>query len=177
MPRLNLERLPAGPMIAGGMVLLLAIGWLDHRTGPYISFAIFYLPPIALVAWFGGKWFGILAALEGAAIWFAADYFAAIPISFLFHLWNAFARFTIFLIAALFVRSVCLQLTGLQKSLNQKTKEVETFHRLLPICSYCKRIRDEQGNWQQLEVYVRDRMDMEFSHSICPDCAEEHHGN
>ncbi len=41
---------------------------------------------------------------------------------------------------------------------------------LLPICSSCKRIRDDKGSWQQVEEYIRVRSDVEFSHSLCPDC-------
>jgi hypothetical protein len=41
---------------------------------------------------------------------------------------------------------------------------------LLPICSYCKKIRDDQNYWQQVERYVETRADVAFSHSICPDC-------
>lgn len=43
---------------------------------------------------------------------------------------------------------------------------------LLPICAWCKRIRDESGQWQQLEVYIRDRSDADFTHGACPECAE-----
>lgn len=43
---------------------------------------------------------------------------------------------------------------------------------LLPICAYCKRIRDEQTQWSQIEEYVAQRTDAQFSHGICPECAE-----
>ena len=43
---------------------------------------------------------------------------------------------------------------------------------LLPICSYCKRIRKEENRWQQLEVYLSEHSEAEFSHGICPDCLE-----
>jgi hypothetical protein len=55
----------------------------------------------------------------------------------------------------------------LQKALAQ----VKTLTGLLPICSSCKRVRDDQGYWHQVESYVRDHSHAEFSHSICPDCA------
>ncbi len=42
-----------------------------------------------------------------------------------------------------------------------------------PICASCKKIRDDQGYWQQVEVYIRDHSDAEFSHGICPDCMAE----
>jgi hypothetical protein len=41
-----------------------------------------------------------------------------------------------------------------------------------PAAANCKKIRDDKGYWNQIEAYVRDHSDAEFSHSICPDCAE-----
>ena len=51
--------------------------------------------------------------------------------------------------------------------------EVNTLRGIIPICSSCKKIRDDKGYWQQVEVYVRDRSEAEFSHSICPECFEK----
>lgn len=48
---------------------------------------------------------------------------------------------------------------------------VNTLQGLLPICAWCKKIRDDKGEWQQLEEYVRRCTDAEFSHGICPECA------
>jgi two-component system cell cycle response regulator len=44
---------------------------------------------------------------------------------------------------------------------------------MLPICSSCKKIRDDQGFYQQIEQYIQDRSDAEFTHGICPECARE----
>lgn len=46
---------------------------------------------------------------------------------------------------------------------------------LLPICSYCKKIKDNSGAWQQLESYLRSHAEVEFSHGICQECGEKHH--
>jgi hypothetical protein len=43
----------------------------------------------------------------------------------------------------------------------------------LPICASCKKIRDDKGNWQQLESYIRDHSEAEFSHGLCPDCVKK----
>lgn len=51
--------------------------------------------------------------------------------------------------------------------------KVKTLSGLLPICANCKKIRDDNGYWQQVEVYIRDRSDAEFSHGICPDCMQK----
>jgi len=45
---------------------------------------------------------------------------------------------------------------------------------LLPICSYCKRIRDDRNYWREVESYVRLHSQVEFSHGICPRCITEH---
>jgi DNA-binding response OmpR family regulator len=52
----------------------------------------------------------------------------------------------------------------------RSTTHVHQLEGLLPICSYCKNIRDDQNYWQQIEHYLSQRTSAEFSHSICPDC-------
>jgi len=47
---------------------------------------------------------------------------------------------------------------------------VKVLRGLLPICSHCKKIRDDGGSWHMVEVYVREHSDADFSHSICPEC-------
>jgi PAS domain S-box-containing protein len=47
---------------------------------------------------------------------------------------------------------------------------VKTLSGLLPICSYCKKIRNDEGYWQQLEAYIHQRSEAQFSHGVCPDC-------
>ena len=48
--------------------------------------------------------------------------------------------------------------------------QVRQLEELMPICSYCKKIRDDKNYWQQIEGYINERTGSEFSHSICPDC-------
>lgn len=50
------------------------------------------------------------------------------------------------------------------------TTQVRQLEELLPICSYCKKIRDDQNYWQQIEGYISERTGSDFSHSVCPDC-------
>lgn len=60
-------------------------------------------------------------------------------------------------------------ITELQEAL----ANVKTLKGLLPICAWCKKVRDDQGYWQQIEAYVRDRSEADFSHGICPACARK----
>ena len=62
-------------------------------------------------------------------------------------------------------------ITELQKALS----EVKTLQGFLPICSYCKKIRDDKGYWNQIESYIHQHSDAEFSHGICPECAQEYY--
>jgi len=57
--------------------------------------------------------------------------------------------------------------------LRKALAEVKILSGLLPICSACKKIRDDKGYWNQIEVYIQAHSDADFSHSICPGCAKE----
>jgi hypothetical protein len=61
--------------------------------------------------------------------------------------------------------------------LSKALEEVKTLSGFLPICASCKKIRDDKGYWTQVEEYIRDHSDVEFSHSICPDCRERFYTN
>jgi len=80
--------------------------------------------------------------------------------------------------AGLFIKITSPILKGLQNTVAKLEKalaEVKTLRGILPICSFCKKIRDDSGDWKQVEVYVRERSSADFSHSVCPDCMKEHY--
>jgi hypothetical protein len=54
-------------------------------------------------------------------------------------------------------------------------EEVKALRGLLPICSYCKKIRDDKGYWKQIEVYIAANSQADFSHGLCPECGIEHY--
>lgn len=59
------------------------------------------------------------------------------------------------------------------EALRQALEQIKTLRGILPICANCKKIRDDQGYWNQVEVYVRDHTEAEFSHGICPECIKK----
>jgi DNA-binding response OmpR family regulator len=70
-----------------------------------------------------------------------------------------------------------VRIGGLQHALAQRVVELQAALKnvrhltgLLPICAYCKRIRDDRDYWQQVETYVSEHTDAQFTHGICPDC-------
>ena len=56
--------------------------------------------------------------------------------------------------------------------LQEALAQVKTLKGIVPICSHCKKIRDDAGYWQQVDSYVRQHTEAEFSHSLCPSCIE-----
>ena len=61
--------------------------------------------------------------------------------------------------------------------LQRALAQVKTLSGLLPICAHCKKIRDENDEWHQLEDFVTAKSDAAFSHGICPTCMAEHFGD
>ena len=61
------------------------------------------------------------------------------------------------------------------KELQKALKEIKTLRGILPLCSFCKKIRDDKGYWEQVDVYIYKHSQADISHSICPDCAKEHY--
>jgi hypothetical protein len=59
--------------------------------------------------------------------------------------------------------------------LQNALSEIKTLSGLLPICSHCKKIRDDKGYWNQLEVYIHEHTGVKFSHGICRECAKKHY--
>jgi hypothetical protein len=77
-------------------------------------------------------------------------------------------------------RQVVEKTCELEKT-NQELKiafdEIKTLRGIIPICSNCKKIRDDQGFWQQVESYVTEHTEASFSHGICPNCIEKLYGD
>lgn len=62
---------------------------------------------------------------------------------------------------------------ALAGNLKEALDNVKVLKELLPICANCKKIRDDDGYWQQIETYITENSDVHFSHGICPDCCKE----
>ena len=54
-------------------------------------------------------------------------------------------------------------------------EEIKTLRGIIPICSVCKKIRDDKGFWNQVEVYLKENSDVDFTHSLCPECWRENY--
>lgn len=71
------------------------------------------------------------------------------------------------------LRHLNAELQARNEELQQALDKLKTLSGLLPICANCKKIRDDDGYWHQVEAYIRDHSEVEFSHGICPDCKKK----
>lgn len=67
-----------------------------------------------------------------------------------------------------------LRMEKQRQDLEKAAMQIRSLEKLLPICSYCKKIRADQDYWQEVEGYISEHTDTMFSHSICPNCYETH---
>jgi hypothetical protein len=142
---------------------------LDYVTGPVIQFPIFYLLPIALASWYGGRWLGLALAvgMPLVRVGFMTTWLE--PWTMLETGINAAIRISVLAVVVFLVDRVALQTRAM-------AKEVRVLRGLLPICAFCKKIRDEDGTWQPLEWYLTERSEAQFSHTFCPECGREYYG-
>ncbi|HKN86324.1 MAG TPA: response regulator [Nitrospiraceae bacterium] len=66
------------------------------------------------------------------------------------------------------------QLLSRNLALQRALHEIQVLRGLIKICSYCKKIQNDQGTWQQVELYIREHTEAEFSHGICAECGRAH---
>jgi hypothetical protein len=142
---------------------------LTYAAGPFIQFPFAFVLPVVLAAWFDGL---------GHALAFAIA-LPAIRLGFVLGLWsvpwtdghsiaNAVIRAC--------VLSLLAFLTTVANQHRRLRREVAMLEKILPMCSFCKKIRAPDESWQPLEVYFSAHTDIALSHGLCPDCAREHYG-
>jgi AmiR/NasT family two-component response regulator len=69
------------------------------------------------------------------------------------------------------LRRLNRELADRNQELEQALEQIQTLRGLIPICAECKKIRDDEGYWQQVEVYLQEHTQANFSHGLCPECA------
>lgn len=130
--------------------------WADSPTAKAGIFAYLGFP----VFWPDGEVFGTICAVDTKENRWVS------PSENLLHTIKDAVEAHLALVATL------KQLNNKNQELERTLSEVKTLQGLLPICSACKKVRDDKGYWNQIEQYVAERSKAQFSHSICPDCAQ-----
>ena len=159
------------------VIIVFALGVVDWLTGYELNFFVFYFLPVSIGAWFLGFVGAVSLAILSAGVWFGADVFTGHTYtSHLYAVWNTMVRLVSFLAIGWSVSRIRLLLDHeheVTESLRRSLSQIKVLETFLPICAQCKKIRNQQGVWQQLEVYIGQHSITQFSHSYCPECARK----
>jgi len=151
------------------LFLVTIVGFLDLVTGPEISFSIFYVAPIFAVSWLVGWDAGLgLALLSGILSCLVDQSGGKMYDSIMIPYWNATVRTVFFVFVGVGV-------PFLKKELKKSSDALNKLSRLLPICAWCKRIRNDSGSWHRLEEYLESSSGLEVTHGICPCCIKKYY--
>lgn len=151
------------------VVLALVVSGIDFLAGPFVQFPIAFIVPVGLAAWFSGRWWGLglAVALPLVRLYFVSIW--DVPWEFGYSVLNAAIR-----VAVLAGFALLIDRTARQDRL--LAERVDALEGLLPICSGCKKIRDESDAWQPVESYISQRSRALFTHGFCPTCARDYFG-
>ncbi|HET9465309.1 MAG TPA: hypothetical protein VFO71_07260 [Gemmatimonadales bacterium] len=160
LPIEYLSKIRAAHWIALAATILL----IDYLTGPFIQFPILFVLPVALATATHGRTVGSLLAVLLPVVRLSFFLQWALPSS-----WTLEAVDTAVDVAVLIGFSVLID------QLIRQQREIRVLEGMLPICGFCKRIRDERGGWHQLESFITLHSGALFSHTFCQECGRKHY--
>jgi hypothetical protein len=143
---------------------------IEYFTGTYRQFPVVYVIPVSLAAWYSGRKPALALA-------------AAMPLAHLVFVLREESSGNMLALAAtaVFRGSViafmALWFARLSEHERALRHEVQVLKGLLPICSFCKSIRNDAGDWEPLERFISKRSETQFSHGVCPSCQVIHYGD
>lgn len=163
--------------MSGVVLFILVLGLVDWKTGYELNFFVFYFLPVAVAAWFFGVEAAVCFSIVCAFVWFFADKFSGhYYSSSIFAVWNTLIRLFSFVAIGWSVDkiNVLLQSEKIKaEKLELALSEIKILRSFLSICCVCKKIREDDGNWQPIESYISHHSDTKFSHGYCPDCGKK----
>ena len=149
----------------------LAVLLLDYFTGPNPNAPFVYFFPVALAAWYTGPKPALLLSV-------------AMPVAHFFFVRTLAPQLggTDVLILQTVLRTLLVGFLGfwlarLAEHERRMESRVRQLEGLLSICSHCKKIRNQRGDWESLELYISTRSQAEFTHALCESCFEEHYSD
>ena len=149
---------------------------LDLSTPRGVAEEALYVVPVLVTMWTPRRQFIVITAIASTSLCVLG--FVYSPPGGI--LWMALANRMFSIIAiwgtaflALLLKREAQNKERLALHLQEALAHVKTLRGLLPICASCKKIRDDRGYWNQLETYIGARSDAEFTHGLCPECAQK----
>lgn len=153
-------RVQAWHWIVASVLILL----VDYMTGPFIQFPILFVVPVAIATAAQGVLAGSVVAVLLPLLRLSFFLKWELPSSWLLEGVDTAVDVVILVGFAALLHRTLLQ-----------RRRLKVLEGMLPICSFCKRIRDEKGQWKQLEGYITERSDAFFSHTFCEQCSKIHY--
>lgn len=171
------QTIPTFWIWAGIVALTLGVGFIDYISGYEFNFFVFYFIPISITAWYLGMLPSVIVSLASITIWYLADYYTGHRYSiYVFAIWNTIILLVSFLVIGWTIarlRELFKKEQQGRENLERVISEVKVLEGILPICASCKKIRNDKGEWQQIEEYIRQKTNTEFTHGLCPQCGKK----
>ena len=163
------------------LLFLVGIGWFDYVTGYDLHVFAFYFLPVWILGWYVNFKSSVVMAVLSAGTWLMADYMSGhiYPHPAIGY-WNGAMDLVACLVVAVtthIARQQFLKQQELHAELLGAATTIKQLEGMLHICAFCKRIRNDRNEWEQLEKYFTSHSDTSFSHGYCPDCAQKFYPN
>lgn len=164
------------PVVSVSLAILLT---LPLRTFAVHSLTLFFMAAVLVSAWFGGRWPGLLAVVLATA---SFEYFFSSHAGRVGVYATDVLRLVVFTGVALAIswltasrRAALMHEQRVSAELQRALDEIRVLRGIIPICSYCKQIRNDRGSWERIEKYIAEHSEAAFSHGVCPECYQKYH--
>jgi len=141
---------------------------IDYIAEAGTQFPTLYVVPVALAAWYSGRWPAITLAI-------AVPVFHILFLTLTSRTHDITLAIAMTIVRCVIISVMALWFARLSEHERQLHRYVVKLEGLLPICAFCKSIRNEAGNWESLESFISERSDADFSHGLCPTCLRRHY--
>lgn len=156
--------------------LMTGVLLLDHAFPSGVAIDVLYIAPVLLSLRAQGTRVTVLIAVSCSAL-IVVGYFVSAPGA---EMWKVIFNRMIAVVAVwvcvLFGLRAKAMTAAREAAVREREKaleEIKVLSGLLPICAWCKKVRDDQGYWTQIEAYISSHSQASFSHGICPECKQE----
>ena len=156
-------------MTLGCSALAFGIFGLDLITPLGVAGGVPYILVVLVAMWSPTKKLPISAAICGTVLTILGFFMSPEG----GEAWKVLGNRGLALFAIWTVAILSLKQRIIYEEKEKALREVKTLSGFLPICASCKNIRDDKGYWKQIESYISNHSQAQFSHSICPDCAQK----
>jgi len=156
--------------------LMTGVLLLDHAFPSGVAIDVLYIAPVLLTLRTPGNRLTVWTAVL-CSVLIVAGYFVSSPGTepwkVIFNRIIAVAAVWLCVLFGLHNKAIAAAREAAVRGREKALEEIKILSGLLPICAWCKKVRDDQGYWTQIEAYISSRSQATFSHGICPDCKQK----